>query len=37
MEMRLSLSYFEDAIEEAAASKVSNDYSRYLRRGINGL
>jgi hypothetical protein len=33
----VSLSYFRDAIEEAAASKVSNDYWRYLRQAIDGL
>jgi hypothetical protein len=33
----VSLSYFKDAIEEAAASKVGNDYWRYLRQGIDGL
>jgi hypothetical protein len=32
-----SLSYFKDAIEEAAISRVSNDYWRYLRHGIDGL
>jgi hypothetical protein len=33
----VSLSYFKDAIEEAAASKVGDDYWRYLRHGIDGL
>jgi hypothetical protein len=33
----VSLSYFKDAIEEAAASKVSNDYWQYLRHSIDGL
>jgi len=33
----VSLSYFRDAIEEATTSKVSNDYWRYLRQGIDGL
>jgi hypothetical protein len=33
----VSLSYFKDAIEEAAASKVGNDYWRYLRQSIDGL
>jgi hypothetical protein len=33
----VSLSYFKDAIEEAAASKVDNDYWQYLRHSIDGL
>jgi hypothetical protein len=33
----VSLSYFKDAIEEVAASKVGNDYWQYLRHGIDGL
>jgi hypothetical protein len=33
----ISLSYFKDAIEEAAASKVGNDYWLYLRHSIDGL
>ena len=33
----VSLSYFKDAIEEAAASKVGNGYWRYLRQSIDGL
>lgn len=33
----VSLSYFKNAIEEAAASKVSNDYWRYLRQSVDGL
>jgi len=33
----VSLGYFKDAIEEAAASKVGNDYWRYLRQSIDGL
>ncbi len=33
----VSLSYFKAAIEEAAASKVSTDYWRYPRHGIDGL
>ena len=33
----VSFSYFRDAIEQAAASKVSNDYWRYLRHSIDGL
>jgi hypothetical protein len=33
----VSLGYFKEAIEEAAASKVGNDYWRYLRHNIDGL
>ena len=33
----VSCSYFKDAIEAAATSKVSNDYWRYLRQSISGL
>lgn len=33
----VSLSYFKDAIEEAAVSKVGDDYWRYLRHSIDGL
>ena len=33
----VSLSYFKDATEEAAASKVSNDYWRHLHRSTGGL
>lgn len=33
----VSFSYFKDAIEEAATSKVSNDYWQYLRHSIDGL
>ena len=33
----VSLGYFKDAIEEAAASKVGNDYWRYLHQGIDGF
>ena len=33
----VSLSYFQDVIEEAAASTVSNDYWRYLRHRVDGF
>jgi len=33
----VSLSYFQDVIEEAAASKVSSDYWRYVRHRVDGF
>jgi hypothetical protein len=33
----VSFSYFKDAIEEAAKSKVGNDYWQYLRHSIDSL
>lgn len=33
----VSLSYFQNAIEEAGTSKVGSDYWRYLRHRIDGL
>jgi hypothetical protein len=33
----VSLSYFQNAIEEAATSKISSDYWQYLRHRIDGL
>ena len=33
----VSLSYFQNAIEEAGTSKVGIDYWRYLRHRIDGL
>jgi hypothetical protein len=33
----VSLSYFQNAIEEAATSKVTGDYWQYLRQRVDGL